>query len=430
MRTIPFSKIRFFVVSAAFLLLAGGIGYRLGEQGVSVKFSANKRPVVNTAASSQTPVDFGLFWDVWTKVTRYYVDPAMIDTQQMVYGAISGMVAAVGDPYTSFFPPKENKEFKEDLGGAFEGIGAQLGMKDSRVIIVSPLKGMPAEEAGLKPDDIILKVDGKDTVGWTIEDAVNAIRGPKGTKVVLTIVSPLSTEGPKDIAIVRNTITVPSVVSWIKPVGQITEISEATESASVRSKNANAYVAYISLSRFGDNTNADWNKAVDEIVRASARTNIHGLVLDLRNNPGGYLDGAVYIGSEFISKGTVVSQVNSDGTRQDYPVVRPGRLTEMPVVVLVNKGSASASEIVSGALRDSKRAKLVGETTFGKGTVQTPYELSGGASVHITTGKWLLPKGESISHKGLTPDIEIALDATRADTADTQLSKAIDVLFQ
>jgi carboxyl-terminal processing protease len=230
---------------------------------------------------------------------------------------------------------------------------------------------------------------------------------------------------------VRNTITVPSVISWVKNVRDVTEISQATEAANLRARSNNDRIAYIKLTRFGDNTNADWNRAVDAILQ-SEKTNgkLSGLVLDMRNNPGGYLDGAVYVASEFIKSGTVVSQVNSDGTRQDYPTDRKGRLTSMDVVVLVNGGSASAAEIVSGALRDSNRAKLVGETTFGKGTVQTPFDLSGGSSVHIPTGKWLLPKGSSISQKGLTPDLTVAMDFGKTASADAQLAKAIELLLQ
>lgn len=429
MKSLPFSKIRSFVLVLALVILSGGVGYQLGERKVSVRFT-DKRPVVNTGAPGGTSVNFGVFWDVWGKLTRYYIEPQSIDVEKLVNGAITGMVAAVGDPYTSFFPPQENKQFKEDLGGAIEGIGAELGLRDGRVIIVTPLKGTPAEAAGVKPNDIILKVNDEETAGWTVDQAVNKIRGPKGTKVKLTLLSPLDASGPHDVSIVRNTITIPSVTSWIKPVREITEISSATEAAQLKTRSSDDRVAYIKLTRFGDNTNADWNKAVDAILAADKANKLGGMILDLRNNPGGYLDGAVYIASEFMKGGTVVSQVNSDGTRQNYPTDRKGRLTAMPVVVLVNGGSASASEIVAGALRDSKRAKLVGQTTFGKGTVQTPFDLSGGSSVHITTGKWLLPGGSSISQKGLTPDLTVALDVALSATADAQLAKAIELLLQ
>lgn len=430
MTPFPFSKIRSLIVMVALLILAGGVGYQLGERKVSLGV-VDSRPVINTGAPAGTSVDFGLFWDVWGKLTHYYVEPKTIDLQKLVYGAVSGMVAAVGDPYTSFFPPQENKQFKEELGGAFEGIGAQLGMKDGRVVIVSPLKGTPAEAAGVQPNDIILRVNDEDTAGWTVEQAVNKIRGPKGTKVRLTLLGVSTSDGPRELSIIRDTITVPSVVSWIKSVGEITELTGATEAATLRARNGDARIAYINLTRFGDNTNADWSKAVDAILQSEKTgSKLAGLILDMRNNPGGYLEGAVYIASEFLKGGTVVSQVNSDGSRQDYPTDRKGRLTSMPVVVLVNKGSASAAEIVSGALRDSRHIKLVGETTFGKGTVQTPFDLSGGASVHITTGKWLMPGGESISKKGLTPDVVVPMNYVPTATSDAQLARAIELLLQ
>lgn len=429
MRFLPFSKIRTSILAIAAMLLIGGIGYQLGVRNASVSVGADRRVVINTTSPAGENVDFAVFWDVWNKLVHNYVDPQDIDVQKLVYGAISGMVSAVGDPYTSFFPPQENKQFKQDLGGAFEGIGAQLGMKDGRVIVVSPLRGMPAEAAGLKPSDYILKVDGQETTGWTIDKAVNAIRGPKGSTVTLTVLHVQSTDKPVDVKIVRSTITVPSVTWWVKKPNEVTEISGATEAA--RLKATSKQIAYISLSRFGDTSNNDWNAAVDAIIAKQRQTGtIAGLVFDLRNNPGGYLDGAVYIASEFLRTGTVVSQVNSDGSRENYPIDRKGKFLDIPVVVLVNGGSASAAEIVSGALHDEHRAKLVGETTFGKGTVQTPYDVSGGAAVHITTGKWLLPSGNSISQKGITPDVEVTLSDTATATQDGQLAKAIELLLQ
>lgn len=429
MNSLPFSKIRSFILILSLLILSGGIGYRLGERNISIDFSADRRPVIKTEAPTGNAVDFSLFWDVWGKVSRYYIEPKAIDIQKLVYGAVSGMVAAVGDPYTSFFPPQENKQFKEDLGGAFEGIGAQLGIKDGRIIIVSPLKSTPAESAGLLPNDLILKVDDEETAGWTVEQAVREIRGPKGTSVKLNILTPMSPAGPRDISIVRSTITVPSVTWWVKSPREVVEISGASESAKLLQSSKR--VAYINLTRFGDNTNADWIKAVSGILQAEkSGGKVEGLVLDLRNNPGGYLDGAVFIASEFMKSGTVVSQVNSDGTRQDYPTDRKGSLTGIPIVVLVNKGSASAAEIVAGALRDTNRAKLVGETTFGKGTVQTPFDLTGGSSVHITTGKWLIPSGASISEKGLTPDLVVSMEMSAMASSDAQLAKAIELLLQ
>jgi carboxyl-terminal processing protease len=431
MKSFSFSRIRPLVIALAFIVLAGGIGYRLGEQHALPQLSGNSEKVVpktvkNTPAPEEVSADFAIFWDVWQKMFRYFIDAQKLDAQKMVYGAISGMVAAAGDPYTTFLPPKENKDFKQDIGGQFEGIGAQLDLKDGKIIVTSPLKDSPAEAAGIKPQDYIMKVDGVDTTGWSIQEAVSKIRGPKGTTVTLTILHAGNRE-PVDIPVVRNTIMVPSVESWVKAAGDIVEIHSATEAAELKKQSDR--IGYLKLSRFGDHTNEDWNKAVSYLLIEHRRNPLAGIVFDLRNNPGGYLDGSVYIASEFISSGTIVSQKNSDGTVQSLQVNRKGRLTDIPLVVLINKGSASAAEIVSGALKDYKRATIVGERSFGKGSVQTPYELAQGASVHITTGKWVLPNGDSISEKGITPDIAVQYDYADPN-ADTQLAKAIEVLLR
>lgn len=427
MKSLPFSKIRFFITIAALLFLSGGIGYRLGEWGIRVEVSPEKRVVIRTEPPATADVDFSIFWDVWQLLHRYYIEPAALDIQKMVYGAVSGMVSSLGDPYTTFLPPKENQEFKEDLGGEFEGIGAQLGLKDGRVIIIAPLKGTPAERAGLRAGDYILKVNDEETTGWTVPQAVTKIRGPKGSTVKLTIFHE-DEEKPVDVSIMRDTITVPSVEQWVKTPVDINEISGLSVFKDLRRDPGK--VAYLRLSRFGDHTNEDWNRAVNNILRAQiANGRLKGLILDLRNNPGGYLDGSVFIASEFLKNGVVVSQVNSDGSRQDFDVNRRGKLLTIPLVVLVNKGSASAAEIVAGALRDHKRATIVGETTFGKGSVQTPHDLKEGAAVHITTGKWLLPQGESINKTGVKPNVELTLESIEA-TMDAQLAKAIELLIK
>lgn len=426
MRTIPFSKIRTYVIGLALLLIAGGIGYRLGEKGMFLSVSTDNKLVINQTQPASVPVDFSVFWDVWQRMFQYYIDAKELEPQKLVEGAISGMVNAAGDPYTTFFPAKENAAFKQDLGGQFEGIGAQLGLKENHIMVIAPLKGTPAERAGIKPGDWILKVNDEDTTNWSIEAAVSKIRGPKGTSVALQILHK-SSSSPEDISIIRQTILVPSVDSWVKPVAEVVEINGLPEFSSL--SNLKGSVAYLHLSRFGDRTNDDWDKAVREVQAKMSAGAVKGLIFDLRNNPGGYLDGSVWIASEFLEQGTVVSQLNSDGSKQDYPVIRVGRLLDIPMVVLINQGSASAAEIVSGALRDYGRGKLVGETSFGKGSVQTPQDLAGGAALHVTTGKWLLPKGDSIHKKGITPDVLVKMEDYTAST-DAQLAKAIELLFQ
>lgn len=425
MKTLPFSKIRLIILLLAVGILIGGIGYRLGERHAFSKPTLTTTSIVNEEAPSTIRVDFSLFWDVWQRLRTYYIDAASMDTQKMVWGAISGMVNSLDDPYTVFLPPKENKEFKEDIGGSFDGIGAQLGLIENKIIIQAPIKGSPAEAAGLKPMDWIMKVNDEETVGWTLNQAVSKIRGPKGTKVTLTILHDKS-QKPEEIAIVRDEIVIQSVESWTSLPSEIKGISGIIPAKLAASKN---YIAYLYLSRFGDRTNEEWLTAVDEIVAKTASLGSKGLILDLRNNPGGYLDGSVFIASEFIKSGVVVTQTNSDGTKETLSVDRKGKLTDIPLVVLINKGSASAAEIVAGALKDHKRAKIVGETSFGKGSVQTPQELSGGSGLHITTGKWLLPNGDWINKKGIAPDVEVKLDSPEA-THDAQLLKAVELLLQ
>lgn len=423
----PFSKIRNFILAFAVLLFSIGVGYEMGIREVRIERSGSRNLIISQTPPPGTAIDFSLFWDVWRRLFRSYVDPSVLNPQKMVYGAISGLVNSLGDPYTIFLEPKENSDFKQDLGGAFQGIGAELGQKDGHIIIVAPLKNSPAEKAGLHPGDRIVKVDGVETVSWTVTQTVNKIRGPKGTRVTLTILHDKATN-PIDITITRDTITVPSVTWWEKNASEIPEISGTANIKDLISRPGK--IAYLAMTRFGDRTNEEWDAAVSALLAAQKKDgNLKGLIFDLRNNPGGYLEGAVFIASEFIRNGTIVSQVNGDGSRDNYTVNKAGKLLDIPLIVLVNKGSASAAEIVAGALRDYRRGTLIGETTFGKGSVQTPEDLAGGAGLHITTGKWYTPSGATIDKKGITPDTMVTWDNPTA-TNDSQLAKAVELLLK
>lgn len=412
-------KIRNLILILALSIFSAEIGYAWGKHDVNLAWQ-NWKPqlnVVNREPPSYRDVDFKLFWDVWDLLAKDYIDKSKINPQEMVYGAIEGMTRSLGDPYTVFLPPKENASFKEDLTGSkFEGIGAQLGMRGERIVIIAPLRGSPSEQAGIKPGDLILKVGDEETVGWTLPQAVTKIRGEKGTKVILTLEREKEKK-PLVITVTRDTILVKSVES------------EKKKAASCSGAGGNCpEVAYLKLSRFGDDM-GDWEKAVSEI--ATEQSKLKGLVFDLRNNPGGYLSGAVYIASEFLKEGTVVQQENSAGVKRPYTVVRTGKLTGIPMVVLINKGSASASEIVAIALRERGRAKLVGEKSFGKGTIQEAQELATGsdsAGLHITTAKWLSPSGKNVEG-GIQPDIAVSSDEND-QTKDPQLEKAIEILVE
>lgn len=409
-------KIRKIAIILSIVVVSFGIGYNVGNGKI-----INGRTKLSPATTSDNgwlpfslepkqpaSVDLKLFWDVWERLRVSYIDKSKLDPQRMVFGAIQGMVSSLEDPYTVFLTPTQNTETKEELGGTFDGIGAQLGIKDKKIVVVAPLSGSPAAKAGVRSGDFIYKVDGKETFGLTLPEAVSKIRGKKGTKVVLTITRE-KIEKPFDITVVRDTILVKSV-EWEE-----------------KTLNGTKFY-YLKLSRFGDNTDSEWDKAVSGIKSAMKNNgNSAGLVLDLRNNPGGYFSSAIYTASEFLSGGVVAKQQNADGSVVESKVARNGNLIDTPIVVLINKGSASAAEILAGALSDRGRAKLVGETSFGKGSVQERQELSGGSGLHVTIAKWLLPSGKWINGSGLTPDFPVSEDE-KDPTNDLQLSKAVEVL--
>ncbi len=403
-------KINLFTILIAILTFI--LGWQWGHKDVEIKWQkyAPSVNVVNKEPPASVNVDFKLFWDTWDLLSREYLDKKQIDSQKLFYGAISGMVSAVGDPYTVFLPPEAQKFSKEDLNGSFEGVGLELGFNEEKqLVVIAPLDGTPAYKAGLKPQDLILKIDGKDSTKLSLPEAVKLIRGKKGTEVILTIFREGEDE-PKEIKLTRDNIIVKSVILSFK---------ESKE---------NKKIAYLKLTRFGERTKDEWQAAVSDILASGS----FGLVLDLRNNPGGFLDGAVFIASEFLENGNVVLQENQKGERLPYGVIREGKLLKLPLVVLINKGSASASEIVAGALQDRKRAKLVGEKSFGKGTIQEAEELPGGTGIHITTAKWLTPNGRWVNDtQGLEPDVKIDKDEDKdlpVGRQDLQLEKALELL--
>lgn len=390
------------------------VGWQLGHRDAEIRWE-NYKPSISITSREppgEVHIDFKLFWDTWDLLFRHHLDKKDLDPQKLFYGAISGMVSAVGDPYTVFLPPDAQKSSKEELNGSFEGVGIQLGFnEDKRLVVVTPLSGTPAERSGIKPKDMILSIDDKDTLNINLPEAVKLIRGPKGTQVALTIMRE-GDKDPRDFSLTRETIIVKSVeVSYKETPG-------------------GKQVAVIKLSRFGERTEDEWKMAVSDIISH----NPHGLILDVRNNPGGFLEGAVFIASEFLDSGDVVIQEGAAG-RNVYKVSREGGLTKVPMIVLINKGSASASEIVAGALQDRKRAKVVGEKSFGKGTIQEAQDLAEGTGIHITVAKWLTPGGKWVNDThGLEPDVKVEGEAKDADThfddqkKDPVLDEALKIL--
>jgi carboxyl-terminal processing protease len=343
------------------------------------------------------------FWKVWDIVNTKYVEKDKIDQKKLIEGATAGMVNALDDPYSVYLTPSQNKDSKDDLEGKFEGVGMQLGFdKDKNIVVVAPIKDSPAEKAGMRAGDKIWMINEKETPGMSLPEAVSTIRGEKGTKVKLKI----QHEGNPDLVdveITRDTIYIKSVE--FETVGD-------------------NKIGHITINRFGDPTKTEWDEAVNQVLSKK----LDKVIVDVRNNPGGYLDTAVYINSDFI-EGVVMQQEDYMGNKKKFDNIHAPRLKNVKVIGLINKGSASASEIVAGGLQDSGRAKLVGEQSFGKGTIQEVEDLSEGAGIHITTAKWLLPTGKWIHKIGLKPDYEIKLSEDDiTNKKDPQLDKAIELL--
>lgn len=376
--TLP--QIRRFCLTLTLIFFSFSGGWLAHKNGLTL---FEKREI----SQNHKDVDFSLFWKVWDKLESDYYDKSKIKEDDMVLGAIKGMVSSIGDPYTAFLPPTEQKRTQEDLSGSFEGVGIEIGFKGTRLAVITPLEGSPADKAGVKAGDFIvgIKEPGKNTFLSTsnmgLVDAVEKIRGEAGTSVTL-MVSREDVPNPLEFSIERGKIDVPSV--------KLTYDTQGKNIATLR------------LYRFGGNTDGEWDKVIREVKSKK----VEGLILDLRNNPGGYLPGAVKVVSEFVSSGPAVLTEDGSGKKKELGVSGKPTLPDIPLVVLVNGGSASASEIVAGALKDYNRAKIVGEKTFGKGTIQEARPV-GNSGLHITIAKWLTPKGTWVHETGLVPDVTV-----------------------
>ncbi len=359
--------------------------------------------IIPPQGSSTTLADFGTFWEAWQDINNLYLRNPNVSTTAKVYGAINGLVQSLGDPYTEFFSPADNQQFQQDISGNFGGIGAELGTDaKNEIAIVAPLKGTPAEAAGLRAQDVIVGINGSSTDQMTVDGAVNIIRGTIGTKVTLSVMRTGWTK-PQDFTITRANIQVPIVNLEMK-----------------------GNIAHISLEEFDQSAGQLFYNALTKAMNNNAQ----GIVLDLRNDPGGYLDVAVDLAGYFLKPGTlVVSEVGRSIATTTYNASGNGALDDFPMVILVNGGSASASEILAGALHDDRGIKLIGEKTFGKGTVQELENLSDGSSLKITVAHWVLPSGKIIDHEGIEPDYEVPLtDDNIKNKQDPQLDKAIEIL--
>ena len=394
-------NIRNVVLSLAFLSIVSLVSFKIGEgQGALVEGNQ---------------WDMSLMWKVRSALSDKFLEKDKVkDTDALKYGAIEGMVAALDDPYTMYLPPEENKSANEDLAGSFAGVGISLGYKDKTLAVMSPLAKTPADRAGIMAGDLILKIVdkknnvNKDTTGISLNEALKLIRGDKGTDVTLTLYREGKT-GTFDVTLTRDNIEVPGLeLEWKESNGK--------------------KVAWIKFYKFSEQVFDEWKEVVNKI-KTEKGSNYGGIVLDLRNNPGGYLQASVDVASDFLTDGVVVKQESSSGITDTYTVDKTkGTLASDKMVVLINGGSASASEILAGALKDHNRAKLVGEKSFGKGTVQTTQEFKDGSGLHITIAKWLLPSGKNIHKEGISPDVEVK--SGDDPKVDVQLDKAIEELLK
>lgn len=345
-------------------------------------------------------IDFRQFWEVWNLVKDSYVDQP-VSEKDLFYGALQGLLGGLKDPYSVYFTPELAQEFNQELEGKFFGIGAEIGMKEESLVVIAPLSDSPAEKAGIQSGDRILAIDGKDTYGISVNEAVMLIRGEEGTPVVLAVTRD-GLKTPKEITITRQEITIKSVELEIRDDG----------------------IAVVTLSMFNDDTTTLFQQAVQEILT----NNVKGIVLDLRNDPGGLLTEAVNVAGFWIDgKPVVIEKVQDKQTA--LSASGSAQLAGIPTVVLVNGGSASASEILAGALQDYNLATIIGEQTFGKGSVQEFYGFPDSSAVKVTVAEWLTPNGRSINKTGIEPDIIV--EYTQEDYHDgltPQLDAAIDFL--
>jgi carboxyl-terminal processing protease len=391
-------------LTALVILGAFGVGYLL--RAVQTTEAAAAVPTSEIVLTDEdAPSELDVFWEAWAFVEeRFYGE--IPSEQERVYGAVRGMVNTFGDQNTAFIEPSRAAIFREDATGSFEGIGATVRLDEmGRLYIAQPFAGRPAAEAGVLPGDIVLEVDGVSILGMSLYEAISLIRGPADSTVVLTIFRD-GVDEPFEVSVVRARIEI--------------EV--------VESERLEGDIGYVSLSEFSRGASV---KLGDAIKALEAEGELKGLILDLRNNPGGLLDEAIFVGNQFIDEGMLTIERKKDGPDQVFEAQAGGVATQVPLVVLVNGGSASASEIVAGAVQDHGRGQLVGEQTFGKGTVQIPHTLSDGSELRVTIAEWLTPDERQINHEGITPDIVV--ERTQEDYVegrDPQLDRAIEYLME
>ena len=387
------------IIGLAVILLFGGGFYAGLRYGVMSGLSE-----VPQAEATTLQADFSLFWDVIETLKKNHIDGDKINDMDILNGAIKGAVETLGDPYTTYFSADDAKKFNEDLSGIFGGIGAEIGIRDGQLLVIAPLKGNPAERVGLMAGDKIVMINGTSTSGIEIEEAIKLIRGEPGTEVTLLIMREGWKE-TKEFKIERAIVNVPTVEWEMRP----------------------GNIAYFKLYNFNANLIASWNAAATQALLKRP----NGIILDLRNNPGGFLDISAQVTGWFVKGGDVVVRERFRNGEEEYLVSSGNEaMYRIPMVVLVNEGSASASEIVAGALRDLRGTKIVGEKTFGKGSVQEIESLRHGSTIKVSIAEWLTPSGKSINKIGITPDVEVKMtEEDYEKKRDPQYNKAVEILL-
>ncbi|MEK7646916.1 MAG: S41 family peptidase [Patescibacteria group bacterium] len=406
------------IATAAFMAVVGiflsgaYFGYYKRPAIDKVLTITNKEPSLYASGSN---LDFDPFWKAWNLLENKYVANDGIDKQAMIWGAIEGMTKSLNDPYTVFFPPAEKEIFDSQIKGDFEGVGMEIGIRKNILTVIAPLKNTPADRAGIKTGDKIIKIDDKSTADLAVDEAVKLIRGQKGTTVVLTILRD-DEEKTREISVTRDRIEIPVMDT------QKIEVKQDDNNLAAKPKG----IFVMRLYSFGENSGTAFRSALREMALSGDQK----LILDLRSNPGGYLEMAVDIASWFLPMGKVVAREKfGNGTETLYRSRGYGALNEIPTVILVNEGSASASEILAGALQEYGKATLVGAKTFGKGSVQELMPVTDNTALKVTIARWLTPNGKSISEKGLEPDVPVQIsEEDGVNHKDPQMDKAVEIL--
>ncbi len=387
-RIIYFATIVLVLTSIYYIGVTKGYYQRVNLQNFELVFQQE------IGGYEDTVPNFGLYKTV-VEIMRdkYYGD---VDFLNVLYGSVGGAVSALNDPYTLFTTPEENEEFFSSLGGTYEGVGVEIDFTDGKLIVVAPLEGSPADLAGIRTGDEIIAIDGRLVADLDVYTIINLIKGKRGTQIIISI---LDDEEIEDIIIIRDIIRIKSV-----------------------KLNIQDSIGILRITKFGSDTDKLFSNVVNSVIKEG----LDGLILDLRNNPGGFLDVGVEVANEFLDGGLIVEERFKDGKIIPFSADGDGKLSQIPIIVLVNEGSASAAEIVAGALRDNNRAILVGQPTYGKGSVQEVEEFGDGSALRITVAHWFMPSGEPISEKGIIPDILVKDDEDSSE--DMQLIRAIEEL--